>query len=204
MLYLVVCIRSELIREGRIFNGNEANIEDHPWQAEINTKEVIWGIPFHDSHCGGVIIGTKWILSSAHCFKNKTLHYIVRVGSSKTVGFWGSSVYDIKNVTMHPKYVQEPPKNDIAIIELADYIEYDDNKRAIKMVNDTFTVDTNQTVQTSGYGRLCDSICENSERLLEISLSVISFDECRKAWPAITNQTICATNEISTSKFLFN
>lgn len=205
VLFLVACIRSEWIREERIYNGNEAVIENHPWQAEINIKDTlrVMGIStvwWHESHCGGIIIGTKWIISAAHCFNNETFHYRVRLGSTKTAGFFGT-VYDIKNLTIHPEYDKKSRENDIAIIELAEDIEYDDSKRAIKMVNDTFTVDTNQKVQTSGYGRLCHKICQNSERLMEISLSVISSDECKEAWPTIiTNRTICAINRISSSK----
>ncbi|VDI11038.1 Hypothetical predicted protein, partial [Mytilus galloprovincialis] len=49
----------------KIVNGDNANIEDHPWQVSVQIKRTENGNFTHE--CGGSIIDQSWVLTAAHC-----------------------------------------------------------------------------------------------------------------------------------------
>ncbi|XP_031624753.1 trypsin-2-like [Contarinia nasturtii] len=185
---IVVVLVFVFIKSGvcqlRIVNGKEADIRNHPWQVAIN--RVSWSF-FHDHVCGGVIIGTRFILTAGHCM-NDTTNLIVRAGSTSST-WWGSK-FDIANVMIHNEYPRNPLM-DIAIITLEQEIEYSDSMRAIKMLSANYIVSAGRPATISGYGRtgLNDSL---SKVLMEATLQTISLQDCQSFDPYVDESVQCA------------
>ncbi|CCN38534.1 putative Secreted trypsin-like serine protease [Vibrio nigripulchritudo SO65] len=96
----------------RIVGGSDANTADWPFYAQIVPSSS------ERSFCGGSYIGDGFVLTAAHCLRNKhTAFFDVKLGGYKFENKEGTR-FDVKRVFMHPDYVAEYGLNDIAIIEL--------------------------------------------------------------------------------------
>lgn len=61
------------VREPRIVGGNNTYEGEFPWAVSIQRHG--------NHHCGGVIVGKRWILTAAHCVRNQLVNnLIVRTG----------------------------------------------------------------------------------------------------------------------------
>lgn len=191
--FLSVLIRSA-ISQLTIVNGTDTEIELHPWQVATNQ---IYGFFFYYQHCGGSIIGKRWILSAAHCFQNQK-NLVVRAGTSTSTS--GGIKFQIKKVHTIPSYNNTYWQNDVAIIELEEEIQYNSKMKPIEIVDKYFEFTPYQMVDTTGYGRTC-FFCSYSEKLMESHLSIVDYSECVQHLD-ISNGKICArdTHNVTTSK----
>lgn len=193
IFFLSVLIRSA-ISQLTIVNGTDTEIELHPWQVATNEIRFFY---FYYQHCGGSIIGKKWILSAAHCF-DEPKSLIVRAGTSTSTS--GGTIYNIKKIHRHPNYNRTYWQNDVAILELEEEIQYNSKMRPIEIVDDNFEFTAYQMVDTTGYGRTC-FLCSASEKLMESHLSIVDYSECIQHLD-ISNGKICArdTHNVTTCK----
>lgn len=99
-------------RVQRIFNGENAKIEDFPYQASLRL--------LRKHHCGGSIITQRHILTAAHCVEQKMyppfIYYRVVTGTSSRKG--GGITHQIVDITTHPDYWGDDNRavHDIAVI----------------------------------------------------------------------------------------
>ena len=91
------CGTQHISRVRRVISGTSAQAGRWPWQAEIYT--------WHNSHlCGGALISSKWILSAAHCYSQRSLpdatnkYYVVLGEVDRLVGH---AFYPRNDVTLH-------------------------------------------------------------------------------------------------------
>ncbi|XP_037035976.1 trypsin-5-like [Bradysia coprophila] len=173
-----------------LVEGNKTLIKNHPWQASVIIRDTAWIFWWREHKCGGTIIGRKWILSAAHCFDENSTDsiYEVRVGSS--MASWWGHVYSISSVTLHGNR----PSSDIAIIELADNMAFDDTVKEIRMAATDFTLTGFETLISSGFGRAC-FLCEFTEDLMEVRLDYISWKDCRATFGRVTSKNICGMDK---------
>ncbi|MBD1557841.1 trypsin-like serine protease [Vibrio sp. S9_S30] len=97
----------------RIVNGIDANPADWPFYAQLI-------YPYRErTFCGGSYIGKGFILTAAHCVRNRGPSFFeVKLGGYK-YGSKEGTRFKVKRVFMHPDYVHEKFINDIAVIELS-------------------------------------------------------------------------------------
>ena len=77
--------------QNRIVGGQDASINDYPWQVALSMG------------CGGSIISDQWVLTAAHCVDATFAGAItVTVGSSEYYSS-GGDLYGVSEIIIHPK-----------------------------------------------------------------------------------------------------
>ena len=124
-------------RHKRIVGGTQVVIHDWPWMVNIYTTRK------KDQICGGVVIASNWILTSAHCFlgehrKSYVDEFLYYVGDH-TIGKIDQGERRIfpENSYFHPDYISPamdyPGNNDICLIKLKYSLEWNN---AVKPVGE--------------------------------------------------------------------
>jgi len=107
----------------KIVGGTIAVKDSLPWQCHLGYKSVYGSNQFI---CGGTIIGSKWILTAAHCIISTSASaFTVRVGQhDSSIQEASARNYKVKRVIKHNLYNANTINNDIALIELTDAIVF--------------------------------------------------------------------------------
>ena len=135
-----------------IVGGDDANIEDYPYQAALLYNSGGWVYAF----CGASIINEYWILTAAHCVEDESAIDIeVRVGSDNTYA-QGGSTYDADEIIMHSDYNSNTYNNDIALIKLNNPINFNNFTQPVVLVCDVEldlgVQDPGETAWVTGWG----------------------------------------------------
>ncbi|XP_064617874.1 tryptase-like [Liolophura sinensis] len=142
-----------LSRVRRVIGGKSIAEGHSPWlvslQGKIVTKKLFGFIPiaYKKLYCGGSVLSDRWILTAAHCFKDKTYADALKPGSwhaylatvDLKLGFWDRIRHafgklfgrtdwlewerHLDRVVIHPNYNPSNRwENDIALVRLRDSV----------------------------------------------------------------------------------
>ncbi|XP_077291820.1 trypsin beta-like [Arctopsyche grandis] len=171
---------------GRIVGGQEAKIEQRPYQVSLITTDA------DDTNylCGGSILSRRWILTAAHCLEGiKAVE--VRAGSDHfAVG--GFTVKTMK-YKIHPQYNSATKDYDIAVLDLMTNILPINNKtiKAVALAPSGTNLPNGTAVTVSGFGTTREG-GQVSETLMEVTINIVDRATCQKAYNTITSRMICA------------
>ncbi|XP_078474139.1 scavenger receptor cysteine-rich domain-containing protein DMBT1-like [Lampetra planeri] len=123
VIFLVLKTRGPL--DGRGFNISYSSIKvTRPsvpvtcGTTSVNTQSP-WVVQMHSS-CDGVLIGIRWILTSATCLNRPISEW--RVSWRGWNWYWSGNI-TVANIFVHPKYNASHPDYDIAVVELSQSIQ---------------------------------------------------------------------------------
>ncbi|XP_063702187.1 trypsin-like [Culicoides brevitarsis] len=163
---------------GRVVNGTDARIEDYPWMASLH----IWA----GHNCGGSIISDRWILSAAHCDAST-----IEVGTDR----WNAGKkIAVKRWIKHENYNPSTLENDIAVVELAEPIEFAYNMQPVKLPEPYYEVPGSYETRAylTGFG-FEQSGGNVQSRLKEAELFVVSNEECSQIhYSTVYQSMLCA------------
>ncbi|XP_028161540.1 transmembrane protease serine 9-like [Ostrinia furnacalis] len=163
----------------RIINGKPAALGDIPYQISFKRlQKRDKSKNMYSSFCGGAIIGTKKLLTAAHCFKSDESNcfstYIVQSGKTVEKYFavagtlkneeaytgddtsGGAQWRRLKAVTYLGSY--KFPKDDIAVVSVKEPFSYTTNVKSIAYARRY--MDYRGSCLMSGYGRISESVCD--------------------------------------------
>ncbi|XP_023300284.2 chymotrypsin-like protease CTRL-1 [Lucilia cuprina] len=171
-----------------IIDGKRAELGQFPWHVLLRINE------FEDEIqvCGGSIISEKFVLTAAHCFYGP--FYVELVFGTIELDSNDTTMVS-REVFIHPEFEKNTFRNDIAVIELPEELEFTDNIQPIQLV--TSAQASNDFIGTdviiTGYGRTLGYVTKISDWLLWASLEIVNNSVCDRAYNTPMRDTeMCA------------
>merc|ERR1719328_409339 len=105
-------------RVSRIVGGQEAEVNEYPWQAGLvstgSTKP--W--------CGGSLVNSKWVLTAAHCTAGENANSIqILLGDHKT-NKNDHVVFNVASINDHQSYDSQTTDYDFSMIKLTTAVDF--------------------------------------------------------------------------------
>ncbi|CAK1578026.1 unnamed protein product [Parnassius mnemosyne] len=164
--------------EERIVGGRNATCEEFPHQVSFVVNNSYF--------CGGFIISEQYILTAAHCGQEVDPSTVVmRTGSTWRKN--GTKV-TVTEVIPYPEYSNPPYDKDIAIMKIAEPLEFDTCTQPIALPPKGLFASSGE-VMTQGATMIPD-------RLMAVNLTIVNHVLCQAAYIplSITENMLCAGN----------
>ncbi|XP_077286382.1 chymotrypsin-2-like [Arctopsyche grandis] len=124
--------------------------------------------------CGGTIVNTQWVLTSATCAKTPGIRYV-------SAGITSLNTYDavlhVNKIILHPDFIPEDELNDIALLKTLQHFVF-----SIRIAPADFPIydlGSGYTMSVSGWGVTSKTSDTFSISLRSITLRSLSNEECR-------------------------
>ncbi|KAJ8726759.1 hypothetical protein PYW08_015156 [Mythimna loreyi] len=171
--------------DDRIVGGQEANIEDYPYQVSFIVNNSYF--------CGGFVVSENYILTAAHCAQNvDPSKVILRAGSSFRRN---GTLIPIAEVTPHPEYDNPRFDKDVAVMKTVDPIEFTDVIQPVSLPPRGRPMEGNTMFVVSGWGRTKQGASTIPERLMDVEIPVVYYLQCYLVYPTILTRNMwCGGN----------
>jgi len=181
-------IAQRSIRSTRIVGGQEAEVNEWPWMAAVMILSETSNV-----FCGGSIISDEWILTAAHCFKDKNAADMQVLLAEHNVKDNEQPVrMGISDIILHKDYnfCDGCEDNDFALLKMTRKIDWyaNPNIRPVCLPS-AGAGDFDQWMSTATGWGLTSKHGDPSDVLLEVNLKVLSENECRNE---MTPNRLCA------------
>ncbi|KAK7909543.1 hypothetical protein WMY93_014227 [Mugilogobius chulae] len=153
-----------------IVGGTDASPGNWPWQVFL----VMTNLDGTRITCAGSLINQQWILTAAHCHKQKLTQLT-------TVSLGISSLNEINvergviQVELHPDY--QGTGNDIALLKMSSPVNYTSYIQPVCLAQTNSWLDHGQSSWVAGWGRLAEG-GTGSVTLQEVCLPVVELPVC--------------------------
>ncbi|KAL0809035.1 hypothetical protein ABMA28_012676 [Loxostege sticticalis] len=187
-----------------IIGGEDANKGEFPHMAAIGWANFDGG---YDFNCGGALISRQFVVTAGHCTWDSRARdpapAVVRLGDQNidTAVNDGANPIDIpiRNIHKHPSYKPPSKYHDIALLELATLVEFEDAIRPACLWTQDGFGDYQKAIAT-GWGVVDVVTKKTSKELQKVSLSLLKNEDCdplllnarNRNWAGFAPEQMCA------------
>ena len=155
------------------------------------------------SFCGGSILSENWILTAAHCCDKASGFNVVAGGVSLQTNEGIEQQTSVKEIFIHENYTEEGTNNDICMLRLATYLEFNENVSSIDLPTKKQKLNETTHLVMTGWGTTMGSPIHPDETKLQFpfidhmkktTVPYMDFESCMKAykdWIPCKNFSIC-------------
>ncbi|KAL1502299.1 hypothetical protein ABEB36_007465 [Hypothenemus hampei] len=203
----ITCGQRPNQRKSKIVGGQEAGKAEFPWLVSITRRG--------NHFCGGTLIDKRHVMTAAHCLCTGIGNDHLKPGNLKItisqhdLSQTNSEAYEmsVKSVIVHPEYMCNKVKNDIAIVELHDEVKWTENvspaclpannKEKFNILSDNFKA----TVAGWGWTNENKNKGGRATILQKAHVNVVEIEKCRDWYKSQGKKTkiqetqICAGHE---------
>lgn len=187
------CGRQQLTnyREPRIVGGNRTYEGEFPWAVSIQRHG--------NHHCGGVIVGKRWILTAAHCVRSQHVaNLLVRTGGhtlSRSLNSLTSHLerdYPVQQIIMHNDFSKydnltssqlkssaNTNNADIALLRLRNEIQWNELVWPVCFPHRESGNFSGHDAIVIGWGKLTEKSDDFSNELQKVKLNIIDNKLCQ-------------------------
>jgi hypothetical protein len=186
-IFFVVIFLPPLYSQVRIINGQEVDIEDAPWTANVRVVNTA-GVKLFDR--SGVIISKNLILTASHNWPDYEYNsLVVHVGGASD----GIGQYHEVHRFIHY------PNKDITLLELAEPLQFGKNIQAIdyKSCADESLYSPGTNAVIYGWGRTIPNVPSQTLKLMAVDVKIISHVDANMIYGAsvVSSDVIVSTGE---------
>ncbi|XP_061761746.1 trypsin-1-like [Nerophis ophidion] len=171
----------------RIVGGRDAIPGGWPWQISLHRNG------FHT--CGGSLINSQYVLCAAHCFPTSvTANLEVLLGLQTQEGTNDNLVRrTVAGLMVHENYNTDTNDNDIALLRLSAPVTFNNFIRPVCLAASGSDIPAGTDFIITGWGTIgSGEPLPSPQTLQEVSVPVVSNEQCSQTYSVITTNMICA------------
>ncbi|XP_007890902.1 atrial natriuretic peptide-converting enzyme isoform X2 [Callorhinchus milii] len=174
----------------RILGGRNSRLGRWPWHCSLQAD--------HSGHlCGCALIGSKWVLTVAHCFEDREdadIWNIVFGINNMDHPSEFRQVRKVKRIILHPRYKRKVDDFDISLVELIEEVTETSYVRPVCLPSKDQVVEPDTYCFITGWGNMGNRF---PAKLQEGEVRIIGLDRCQALFDikTITSRMLCAGYE---------
>ncbi|XP_028824944.1 suppressor of tumorigenicity 14 protein isoform X1 [Denticeps clupeoides] len=182
-------------KKAKIVGGADAQVGSWPWQVSLQMER-------YGHVCGASLVGSRWLLSAAHCFQDtdaikysdtRSWRAYLGMRVMNTVSN-AAATRQIRRIVLHTQYDQFTSDYDIALLELSSPVFFSELVQPVCVPAASHAFTSGNTCFVTGWGVLSED-GELATLLQEATVNIISRNVCNKMYDdAITPRMLCAGN----------
>nr|XP_055038671.1 suppressor of tumorigenicity 14 protein isoform X1 [Misgurnus anguillicaudatus] len=182
-------------KRAKIVGGTDAQSGSWPWQVSLQMER-------YGHVCGASLVGSRWLISAAHCFQDsdaikysdaRSWRAYMGMRVMNTVSN-AAATRQIRRIVLHSQYDQFTSDYDIALLELSAPVFFNDLVQPVCVPAPSHAFTSGTSCFVTGWGVLTEE-GELATLLQEATVNIISHNSCNKMYDdAVTPRMLCAGN----------
>lgn len=188
---ILAVVMADDIRTFHYIKGGEpTSLGEYPYHAMLRDKKR----EDFSHFCSGAIINERWILTAAQCI-NGCSDQEITVAVATNVLSTGGDVHDVSKTVVHPLFSDDGTwRNDIALIQTATPIVFNENAQAILLETSHVDADVEAVVTGSGVFGTSGAGIQRKE-ILSLNRKTINNEECQSRYDHFGDEFFCMLSD---------